>query len=141
MVRRTLLLFLLALATPAQAYTFESVEWVRCYDGDSCTFNLTNTHPLFGTRIPVRLLGIDTPEIRGKCEAEKVAARVAKEFVTDKLRRAKTIDLRGAIRGKYFRIVADVTVDGQSLSEMLLHKGLAVKYDGGRKTPYCEGLS
>ena len=41
-------------------------------------------------------------------------------------------------RGKYFRIVADVILDGESLAPMLIAKGLGVPYHGGRKTwPWC----
>ena len=42
-------------------------------------------------------------------------------------------------RGKYFRIVADVYVDGENLAEALIDSGMAVKYDGGKKnTSWCE---
>jgi len=37
-------------------------------------------------------------------------------------------------RGKYFRIAADVIVDGESLADMLIEAGMAVRYDGGKKT-------
>ncbi|MCJ7765924.1 MAG: thermonuclease family protein [Thiovulaceae bacterium] len=36
-------------------------------------------------------------------------------------------------REKYFRILADVYVDGEALGEMLIYNGLAVPYDGGHK--------
>ena len=36
-------------------------------------------------------------------------------------------------RGKYFRIVADVYTDGQSVGEGLVREGLAVVYGGGKK--------
>ncbi len=36
-------------------------------------------------------------------------------------------------RGKYFRIVADVYVDGNSLADELLQAELAKPYDGGKK--------
>jgi len=49
------------------------------------------------------------------------------------LRNAKTIELRNMQRGKYFRIVADVYADGQSVGEGLVREGLAVVYDGGKK--------
>jgi len=37
-------------------------------------------------------------------------------------------------RGKYFRIVADVSIDGKSLAKSLINAKLAVIYDGGKKT-------
>jgi len=38
------------------------------------------------------------------------------------------------VRGKYFRIVGRLIVDGQDLSDMLIQKQLAVPYHGGTKT-------
>jgi len=47
---------------------------------------------------------------------------------------AGNIDLIGMQRGKYFRIVADVVVDGEKIEEVLLERGLAVRYQGKKKT-------
>jgi endonuclease YncB( thermonuclease family) len=42
-------------------------------------------------------------------------------------------------RGKYFRIAADVFVDGENLSEVLVGAGMAIRYSGGKKTfDWCE---
>jgi micrococcal nuclease len=42
-------------------------------------------------------------------------------------------------RGKYFRIAADVYVDGENLADVLVEAGVAVRYDGGNKThKWCE---
>mgnify|MGYP001247571374 CR=1 FL=1 len=38
-------------------------------------------------------------------------------------------------RGKYFRIVADVDIDGQDLGRLLIHEGYAQPYDGSGKKP------
>ncbi len=50
------------------------------------------------------------------------------------LSRSQSIDLKDAERGKYFRIVARVIMDGQDISKMLIEKQLAVPYGGGKKT-------
>ena len=43
------------------------------------------------------------------------------------------------MRGKYFRIVADVYADGENLAEALIDTGIAVRYDGGKKNnSWCE---
>jgi len=47
---------------------------------------------------------------------------------------AKVVELRNLQRGKYFRIVADVYADGINVGDQLINEGLAVPYDGGRKT-------
>ncbi len=101
-------------------------------------FSLPGVHPLFGDHIPVRLAGIDTPEMKGKCERERELARQARDFLRNVLGRAKEIRLLHAERGKYFRVVARVIADGQDVSQLLLTRGLAVHYDGGTKTaPWC----
>ena len=75
------LAILLLLSLPAWATTFENVVLVRCYDGDTCTFNLPGIHPFFGKKISARIRGIDTPEIRGKCAAEKRKAKAARDYL------------------------------------------------------------
>ena len=51
---------------------YEGAIYVRNYDGDTITFNLPNLHPIIGKKIRVRLNGIDTPEIKGKCDKENM---------------------------------------------------------------------
>ena len=41
-------------------------------------------------------------------------------------------------RGKYFRVVANVLVDGVSLEQELLDNELAYRYDGGKKLNWCK---
>jgi len=103
------------------------------YDGDTFRANLIGYPEIIGNRIGIRINGIDTPEMRGQCQKEKNAAYRAKEFTVAQLRNAKKVELRNMQRGKYFRIVADVYVDGRNLGAMLIKNGLAVPYDGGHK--------
>jgi len=60
-------------------------------------------------------------------------ARKAKQYTVQRLREGKQVVLRNMRRGKYFRIVADVYVDGSSLGQELISAGLAKPYDGGKK--------
>jgi len=118
---------------------YQGAVYVRNYDGDTVTFDLPGLHPIIGDKISIRVNGIDTPEIRGKCEQEKYSAEQAKEMVADILKDAETITLKNITRGKYFRIMADVFVDGESLADELIEAGMAVPYDGGTKTHnWCE---
>ena len=117
----------------------QGVVYVRNYDGDTITFNLLGLHPIIGDKISIRVNGIDTPEISGKCEKEKYDAQQAKEMIADILKDAERIDLKNIERGNYFRIVADVFVDGENLADELIEAGMAVPYDGGTKTHnWCE---
>ena len=104
------------------------------------TFNLPGPHPIIGEKISIRVNGIDTPENRGKCEKEKYDAQQAQQMVEDILKDAEQITLKNMERGKYFRIAADVIVDGENLADVLVEAGMAVRYDGGKKThKWCGG--
>jgi len=54
------------------------------------------------------------------------------------LTNAKEIKLTNLQRGKYFRVVANVVVDGVSLERELLDNKLAYRYDGGTKLSWCK---
>jgi len=120
---------------------FEEIQLVSVYDGDTFMVNLYGLPEVFGNRIPVRVRGIDTPEIRGsQCEQERRNAREAKRFVEGYLSKAQRINLINVERGKYFRLIADVEVDGQNLAQLLLDAGLAQRYLGvGLKPDWCNG--
>ncbi len=119
--------------------TLKVSEVTSIYDGDTFRANLSNLHPLISKRIGIRVSGIDTPEMRGKCDKEKKLAREAKQFTVNFLRFSSDIELRNVKRGKYFRIVADVYGDNKSLTKALLSNGLGVPYSGNKKTKnWCE---
>ena len=113
--------------------TFRCVTYVKNYDGDTVTFNISNVHSLLGNSISVRVRGIDTPEMKGKSPCEKERARKAQRLVEGILRGAKRIELTNIERGKYFRILANVIADGESIDKILIEHRLAVPYDGGTK--------
>ncbi|WP_290985811.1 thermonuclease family protein [Ferrovibrio sp.] len=88
----------------------------------------------------VRLEGIDTPEKRSKCIAEREAAEAATKLASDWLERNKPVVLRDLSHDKYGRrVVGRVqSADGRSdLGETLIAQGLARRYDGGTKRPWC----
>jgi micrococcal nuclease len=85
----------------------------------------------------IRINGIDTPELRGKCAKDKQLARKAKQFTVEHLRAAKSITLKNIKRGKYFRLIADVYIDGISLGDLLIRHEHAVKYIGKTKKQWC----
>lgn len=115
------------------AQNFRCVGYVKNYDGDTLTVNIPGVHPLIGKSVAVRVNGIDTAEIKTKDSCEKQASRTARRLAKNLLKNAKRIDLENVKRGKYFRIVADVRVDGQLLSDLLIKNKLAVAYSGGTK--------
>ena len=127
--------FVVQAATEYGSVTVSKV--ISVYDGDTFRVNIGSLPPIVGKNIPIRLEGVDTPEIQGKCQYEKDLAIKARDFVRSKLDNANEIMLNNLQRGKYFRIVADVTVDGVSLEKELLENELAYKYSGGKKSSWC----
>ena len=113
--------------------TFRCVEYVRNYDGDTIVFNIPGVHPLIGKEVRVRLLDVDTAEIKTKNPCEKQKALQAKKLVEDMLKNSQRIDLENAKRGKYFRIAAKVKADEVFVGDYLVRNKLAYPYKGGKK--------
>jgi len=128
--------------------TFRCVEYIRNYDGDTITVTLPGIHPLFGKEISVRVAGVNTGEMNSGNECEKRKALEAQAFVEERLSNAKEITIEPVLmktkpklkkeaRG---RLLADVIVDGESLTELILERKLGVVYHGGKKArvDWCE---
>jgi len=113
-------------------------EVTSIYDADTFRVNITGWPDVIGKHMSIRVLGVDAPEIRGKCDAEKKAARLAKQFTVEKLRQASVIELRNIKRGKYFRILADVYVDNENLADALIKTQHGRPYNGGKRQGWCD---
>ncbi|MBI2240033.1 MAG: thermonuclease family protein [Magnetospirillum gryphiswaldense] len=87
----------------------------------------------------VRLSGIDTPEKRGKCEAERQAALQAEAFTAARAAPDSLVFLHDVIADKYGkRVVARIlSVQGEDLGRALIAARLARPYDGGHKDGWC----
>jgi len=118
---------------------------VKVYDGDT----ITVATPLDNTRapiycFPVRLRGIDSPEIRGKTPEEKAAATKSRDALAAKIMN-QMVFLQNIDMEKYGRVLADVfleeheigsgsgKLEKQSISEWMLENHYAVAYNGGTK--------
>lgn len=86
----------------------------------------------------VRLRGIDAPERRGDCPAERALAEEARARLA-RLVGAGPVTLTAIEADKYAgRVVADVAAaSGGSPAAALMAAGLARPYDGGRRRPWC----
>ena len=122
-------------ASGGDIFTFTPEEIVSIYDGDTFKIDLAGVHPLFGDDVSVRLFGVDTPEMRGSEDRVKVLAEKARNLTKQALMGAEKIELKNPQRGKYFRIIADVYVDGKSLAALLMKAGLGKAYDGQGAKP------
>ena len=87
--------------------------------------------------VKVRLKGVDTPEMRGKCAAERKLAQQAKAFAKKWLKENQT-RLVGVHYGTYAgRVLATAQMkNGDSLSAALLAENLAKPYRG-RRAQWC----
>ena len=106
------------------------------YDGDTVKVEAAMWPGLTWTG-SVRVEGVDTPEIRGKCEGEKRKAVAARDFVRESV--GGRITLVNVKRGKYAgRVVARIRlVDGSDLTELLIQAKHGRPYDGGRRQGWC----
>ena len=89
--------------------------------------------------IRVRLAGIDTPELRGKCAAEQALAQKAREALASRIG-GRTISLHDVRYGTYAgRVIARLS-DGEApdIGQSLLSAGLARAYGGrGPRPDWC----
>ena len=113
------------------AFTY-SVALLGCYDGDTCRFDFTTLHPLLGIQ-SVRISGVDTPEIRGRCVHERELATLARDHTLSYLQDNPVVYTSGR-RGKYGRLL--VMVPG--LADSLVDRGLGRYYNGGKRKGWCD---
>jgi micrococcal nuclease len=103
---------------------------VKVYDGDTIT--IISTLPFEDSkyyRFSIRLLGIDSAEIKGNDKAVAIRARDA---LSSKILN-RTITLRNVATEKYGRLLANIYLDGECINDWMLKNGYAIAYDGGKK--------
>lgn len=136
-----ILLLLVLTANTAIADNFLELREYRdrlCYDGDTC-YVIAKTLPESLRNMSIRILGIDTPEIRADCPEEKELALQGRVFANDMFRNANNIEFHNLKWDKYGgRILADVYIDGVSYKDEIIEAGLAREYYGGKKIGWCD---
>ena len=80
----------------------------------------------------VRVLGIDTPELKTKNVGEKELGILAKNALSDKILN-KVVKLENVSYEKYGRILCNLFLDNVNVSEWLVSNNHAVVYNGGTK--------
>lgn len=91
----------------------------------------------------VRIRGLDTPEIRGKCQAEKDLAQAAKQYLTKLIEahnnrvRLTVIGCNQSKGGGFGRCLAHVYVGSSLVSDELIRVGLARPNEGEKRGPWC----
>ncbi len=131
------------------AITFSSAslanpyDWkiIRVADGDTVVFEAPFMPAPLKPQLSLRVLGVDTPEKGGRaaCPAEAEAALKASAFTKNEVANAKKVQIELKEHDKFGgRVLGDVIIDGQKLSEMLIKNGHARPYFGDKKKSWCE---
>jgi endonuclease YncB( thermonuclease family) len=114
-------------------------EVLRVVDGDTIE---VRAHIWLGQEVTtlVRLGGIDAPELKGKCERERAAARRAKARIEQKLG-GRDVVLHDIRFEKYAgRVMSRVETDsGEDLGALLAREGLVRAYKGNKRAGWCTG--
>lgn len=106
---------------------------IKVFDGDSVTLGWTDIDDK-NVRLPCRISGIDTPEMRGSSAREKELALRAKDRLQTKVL-GKLVTIRSPSTEKYGRVLANLETDDcvSVASYMLEDKEICRPYQGGKK--------
>jgi len=110
---------------------------VSVYDGDTMTVNIPDVPALLGENIPIRVRGIDTPEMHDARPEIHALAVQARDMVRGWCPVGSTVELKDVGRDKYFRIDATPICGGVDIAAELVKAGLAHgDYEGGTKVKW-----
>lgn len=132
---KTLIFLILSFNAFAKDYDWKVVGVV---DGD--TLKVEMPYLPEELKVSVRVLGIDTPEkgSKAKCSEENKLALKATKITTNLVNISKKITFSNIKWDKYGgRILADVMIDGDKLSDILIRTKVARPYFGDKKQSWC----
>jgi endonuclease YncB( thermonuclease family) len=110
---------------------------LRVIDGDSFVAE-AHVWPGHVVNVSVRIRGIDAPEIRSRCAAEREAAETARAAL-EAMIASGPVTMTRIGGGKYYgRVLADVTAhDGRRVANAMIARAHAQPYAGGRRIAFC----
>lgn len=143
MIRCISIIALLLLYTPDVGRAAEMIQGpvkarvLHVKDGDTLVV-MARIWPGHDVQASVRIAGIDTPELKARCGAERHLAQQARLAVMDLVGQGR-VTLHRIKRGKYFgRVIAEVySRSGENLAEILLGRQLARPYHGTKRRSWC----
>lgn len=144
MVYRLFIVLLILYTAPALSewrLTYHDIH--RVHDGDTFFINLKGLPPIFGHDLPVRVADMDAPELRSRCVTESLKTREraygiqARDFFVGRLKHSEEIRIFNLRRDSFFRIVADVELDGVDLKKIMIEAGYAQTAVDGVITGWC----
>lgn len=120
-----------AFAVPA------TVDYI--FDGDTFAAKVLLEDDIKIT-VRVRLINVDTPEMKGECDAETEMAIAAKDRLAEMIPVGSVVELSSVKDDKYLgRIDAYVkTKDGTDVGEVLIKENLGRRYSGGKRQSWCD---
>ena len=109
------------------------------FDGDTFSAQVF-LEPTVKITVRVRLINIDTPEIKGACRREKDLAQRAKSRLMELIPRGTVVELGNIKDDKYLgRIDANVILfDGRDVGDVLVRENLARPYNGEKRKSWCK---
>lgn len=119
---------ILAAALVAVTYLGQAEAQLRCraMDGDTLACGAER----------VRVMGLDAPEMRGRCPAEARKARTARDRMAALVIGGVSLQPHG--RDRYRRLLAVVRDwQGRDVGAVLIREGLARPYRGERRRSWC----
>lgn len=143
----------MVLASMMSSYAHGETEWilhpndvVQVYDGDTIYVTIPGLPPVFGEYLGIRLSGVDTPELKSRCdteakrERERALGYLIRDLVSSRVLSGKEILITDIRRGNFFRVVATVMVDGVSVNQWLLDNGYAYEVIDEKMQPgyWCD---
>lgn len=87
--------------------------------------------------VRVRIDGVDAPELRSSCTEERHRAVEAREFLARRLLKQEVTLSRIAYDKYGGRVLAEINDADGSVAEALIKAGLARRYDGEARQPWC----
>lgn len=124
--------------TAATTPPLQILAITKVYDGDTFTVDLANcAEPIVCRDVPIRVAGIDAPEIKAQCGAEAAKADRARTWLKRRLNTGRPVELKNVVRDKYFRLRAEVYIGDKMIAPEMVALGLARPYNGGARAGWC----
>ena len=112
-----------------------NAEITSVYDGDTCTATVDLGFKLFTRKAKLRLLGIDTYELRSSDMAEKLVAREERDYLRG-LILGQPVRIASRRKGKYGRYLVTIWLLGDdgdpiepSINQLMMDTGYARPYN------------
>tara|TARA_B100000131_G_C17637060_1_gene418418 strand:+ start:175 stop:498 length:324 start_codon:yes stop_codon:yes gene_type:complete len=104
-------------------YEYEAIV-TSVYDGDTITVDIDLGFDVILKKQKIRLLGIDTPEVRG---SERTDGLISRDALRKKILGEQVV-IKTEKRGKYGRWLGTIYIESTNINQWLINEGYAVEY-------------